>query len=700
MSNLNWTFPYRGLQDAEEAFDGTLANFSGDLGSILREAIQNSADAKWPIYDNGKKVQIDVSIIKLTDNHKKKFLNAMSWDTLSSHLKAVAETNTSGANSLDVKIKKGLKNISSGSLYLLKVEDFNTSGLYGPELKDDTDHSDIKNAYSAALFATGISEKTGGGSGGSYGMGKFALMKGSSIQTTIYNSCVSKELGKFRIDGKEIDLTEFTEGNYKNRIIGRVSLGDHKINDDKFDKQGWFGESEVREKEISILGEIHKNKEEVAVSSWAEESFVKNLYLDRNGKPGTSVLIVGYNPEKDFGTYERDVADIVHAIKRTISISFWPAMAKSNKFAGGIDIRVGGFENNKTIEEFKVIDPKDYVSQHVVLLNTFEDQISNPIDEINNTGELKEYGDKVSRVVEVEIPQTKSVREIGANHHEKTNHDIAVLTEYIDKSESIDEEIVNKVALVRSPGMVVKYEFGEDKTHPHGKVKAYGKNFISVALVGAYAQDPNYENDAKVADQFFKNSEPPHHDSWTAKTEAFQNYYSDLSATKFNKILKKIRDSISDLLKEQYKVTSNIPEEMRKDLSIPGEGTIIDGESSPGFRLTPVKTEFNEKTLSYNIKAKLVAPKKLEGKVKVEIGVSESSIQGSKRKLPFEIKKGTIKGNGGKLIENNVFIIDKDKLAQNHRSITFDMNIKTKQVGIDPFDIAIELDKPIVLEDK
>ena len=88
-----------------------------------------------------------------------------------------------------------------------------------------------------------------------------------------------------------------------------------------------------------------------------------------------------------------------------------------------------------------------------------------------------------------------------------------------------------------------------------------------------------------------------------------------------------------------------------------------------------------------------------DGKVKVEIGISESSLQGSQRKLPFSIKKSSVKGSGGKLIENNVFEIDSEKLRQ-HRSIQFEIVVNTKEVGIDPFDIAIELDKPLVTEDK
>ena len=161
---------------------------------------------------------------------------------------------------------------------------------------------------------------------------------------------------------------------------------------------------------------------------------------------------------------------------------------------------------------------------------------------------------------------------------------------------------------------------------------------------------------------------------------------------------------MTQLLKEERRVTSNIPIEMRKDLSIPSEGGttkrgVVDPPLRHNFRLSSTSVNFSEKTLNYTISSKLIAPKMLDGKVKVEIGISESSLQGSKRKLPFNIKKSSIKGSGGKLIENNVFEIDSEKLRQ-HRSIQFEIVVSTKEVGIDPFDIGIELDIPIVTEDK
>ena len=74
---------------------------------------------------------------------------------------------------------------------------------------------------------------------------------------------------------------------------------------------------------------------------------------------------------------------------------------------------------------------------------------------------MKDFGDKVARFVEMKIPKTKSKSEIGDNYHDSAEHDIAVLVEYVNKNEIIDKSLLNKVALFRSPGMVVKYDFGK-----------------------------------------------------------------------------------------------------------------------------------------------------------------------------------------------------------------------------------------------
>ena len=73
MSNdLQWLFPPLHPQNFQEGSDGNQKAFDGTIDSLLREAIQNASDAKWPI-NSSKKVKIRVTAIKLSGNDKQIF---------------------------------------------------------------------------------------------------------------------------------------------------------------------------------------------------------------------------------------------------------------------------------------------------------------------------------------------------------------------------------------------------------------------------------------------------------------------------------------------------------------------------------------------------------------------------------------------------------------------------------------------------
>ena len=97
-----------------------------DIHTLCREPCQNSNDQ---IDDKDKPVKIKYSIITLTGDFKKRFLEALKWKDLRKHLKAVTEIENIAGNSIQ-KIKKGFKSIESNSeLTLLRIEDFNTKAV-------------------------------------------------------------------------------------------------------------------------------------------------------------------------------------------------------------------------------------------------------------------------------------------------------------------------------------------------------------------------------------------------------------------------------------------------------------------------------------------------------------------------------------------------------------------------------------------
>ena len=151
---LQWLFPLLHPQNFQQGSDGNSKAFDGTIDSLLREAIQNASDARWPI-DSENKVKIKVTAIKLSGNSKTKFLKTMGWEQLSRHVEAVADNKNGGADVLNQSLKDGLSKLKSKPLYLLRVEDFNTSGLFGYEEENEEDP--VPNVYRGALFAAGHS---------------------------------------------------------------------------------------------------------------------------------------------------------------------------------------------------------------------------------------------------------------------------------------------------------------------------------------------------------------------------------------------------------------------------------------------------------------------------------------------------------------------------------------------------------------
>lgn len=698
---LQWLFPSLHPQNFQEGSDGNKKAFDGTIDSLLREAIQNASDAKWPI-DSDKKVKIKVTAIKLSGNSKSKFLKAMSWEQLSRHIEAVAENKNGGADVLNHSLKEGLAKLKSKPLYLLRIEDFNTSGLFGYEEENKKDP--VPNVYRAALFSAGWSINKGLGSGGSFGMGKYALMKGSLIQTVLYNSNINKELGAFSYTSKKINLDKYTDGKYKNRLLGRTVLGTHSLGDKNFGKEGWFGIPKIVEQKLEDID--HFNRFKIAESCWAKEDLVEELYLNRDDY-GTSVLIVGYDPEKDFENYDINLQDLISEMKTKIANNFWPAISKKGSFHGGLEIEIGGIENGSIVEDFELINPKNFIPGYVTLYKEYEDQLSNPIDDLDQSKELRSPKDTVAKVINFNIPETK--KDISERYlHGKTDHDVALLVKYIDPvtDTSVAPEFLNKVALIRGPGMVVKYEFGEkDSSKGRGKPKRYNKNFIAIAIAGSFAQDPNFEEDAKIADKFLTHCEPPHHDQWTDSTDAFQSLYAKNQGAKkrFNQNMDAIKDAISELLREDFVVTSDVPKEMQKLLTFPGEGSA--GETGDretknfSIKLIQKEVEFSERNSTYKIPVEMTAPQSLEKSVSVKVGVLGDSIKSSdKLELPFTIS--SLSGVSASLEKNNVIRVDHTKFStrKTSRKINFSFIVNVASVGVDPFNLGLSLENPQVLE--
>jgi len=166
-----WRFPSNDYGEKKGINDSGIATFRGTpLKSLAREICQNSLDAA-----RAKTVRIEFNAFDIapellpgSDVLKDVFERcAAFW----SDQKAVTTKNFF-ANAID--------KISADRIHMLRISDFNTSGLTGSKAEVNTDWTNLTKS-------SGVSDKKGA-AGGSYGIGKFAPFACSDFSTVFYST--------------------------------------------------------------------------------------------------------------------------------------------------------------------------------------------------------------------------------------------------------------------------------------------------------------------------------------------------------------------------------------------------------------------------------------------------------------------------------------------------------------------------------
>lgn len=196
-----WTFPINQDDSQIGISDSGIETFREDMySSLAREICQNSMDAKLEsqaytriefklIYINQEQLKDNNTLIEAFDKSKK-------------HGEKLGDSKT-----IDF-FNKGLKVLSKARIPVLRISDFNTTGLTGSDKRYGSDWVNlIKNS--------GISQKSGT-SGGSYGIGKSAPFACTDTRT-IYYSTLDKDgktasQGVSRIISFLNDDNKFTSG--------------------------------------------------------------------------------------------------------------------------------------------------------------------------------------------------------------------------------------------------------------------------------------------------------------------------------------------------------------------------------------------------------------------------------------------------------------------------------------------------------
>ena len=206
--DYNWFFE-PGTPDGFN--DGGIAEFkSTKYDGLAREIIQNSIDAKNDDEEGPVKVVFEKMEIS-TDE----FPNIEDFmDNVRKCIDFIKDDENNRSIKDLQKILTYLNNVKrTGKCIVLKISDYNTTGLPGSDKK-------IKTPWANLVRISGNNAKRAG-SGGSFGIGKYAPFVFSNIRALIYST--KDELGNIAVQGKTILSGHQGDGNYRtpNGYYGR-----------------------------------------------------------------------------------------------------------------------------------------------------------------------------------------------------------------------------------------------------------------------------------------------------------------------------------------------------------------------------------------------------------------------------------------------------------------------------------------------
>lgn len=171
--------------------------------ALVREMGQNSLDAKDPRADGPVRMVFELRKVKAE--------SIPDFENLSRHIQAAFDTTRKIAGS-NRELEAALDATKSSELTVLRISDYNTTGLQGDE---DDDNS----ALAALTRTSGVSKK-GEGSGGSFGIGAATAIKNSRLLTVFWGT---------RRAGDDCNI-----------IAGRSDLASHEISNENYDATGIY----------------------------------------------------------------------------------------------------------------------------------------------------------------------------------------------------------------------------------------------------------------------------------------------------------------------------------------------------------------------------------------------------------------------------------------------------------------------------
>ncbi|EMA25392.1 hypothetical protein [Haloarcula amylolytica] len=397
-------------------------------------------------------------------------------------------------------------------LRLLIVEDRNTTGLTGTWEEDSN--------YAALVRDELYSSKQDDTAGGSYGLGKSVLWTFSGASTVVFNSYPMESSGS-------------TQGP---RVIARSKFPTHELPDDDTTYQGagWLCEPVQTEdgvRPMSIRGE-------------KAEQLAERLHVGRPATSGTSAMVVDFqDPTRD----ERpDIEDLAEEFVEASVKYFWPAI-----FRDDLEVTV---ETSEETYEAKTED----VPSIRPFLECFKSRFTE-----------NELLDSPGDVAGLNIPLNIPPRADGT---ETPDGEVRLAARLASPAD--DDTYLNRVALFRGAGMVVKY-------YDQSRVAFGDRNFHAILASGEARTDfPPSDPDQEV-DRFLRFAEPPEHDEWES-TENLREQYQRGFRTALEDMFETMRDGLRHLAAKSNGGTDILSDNVLNRFPIHGNGAPrATGNSAP-----------------------------------------------------------------------------------------------------------------------
>lgn len=569
-----------------------------DISSLVRETGQNSLDHA---VGHAGKVQMRFSLIELTkgSDEYEEFVEAVGFDDLLGHIEEAAKTQSK----LSTRLRGGLKRVRQADrMRLLRIDDYGTTGLFG---REKTSEERDSNPFAALVRNNLDSSKRSTTAGGSFGLGKAVLWRCSSLSTVFFAS----------------DITESERSQDQptgTRTVGKAELTWHRLGDESLAGPGWYGIDGTE-----------------GDSMWVDNSELERLQLSRSEKEappgveparssGTSILLLGFqDPESED---ETDASTVLEKIERAVAVNFWPVMVKDRLHVSTEHI-VDGEPQDGT----RQVDPMDYVFE---LCDAVIRHEANEVDE-----ELIAPGDVVRIPVTHRIPATDD----DTGELQRFPDELEATAQLVVRLAGDDElgsDQLNKVALVRGRGMVVKY-------WRRNNLVVGASPFHAVLLAGRAAgtDSPNI-----AAEQFLRLAEPPAHNDWKHTGEVKERYEHG-SGVRLQDVFDGTSKQLKKVIKPRPSGGEEGPDELKRLLQL----TTSAPSAPPPATLRRIRQEIRDGR--WHIRAEIhMNDRSRRRAVTPRLRINAES--GKKVEIPWEEVEIADTGHGSASLEGDALVIE------------------------------------------